>query len=181
MSAQTGRVFIIGAGPGDPGLMTARGVACSPKPTSSSTTAPSRPSLRWARPDAERIAAGAPAERETAQDAISMLLAEKARDGHVVARLKWGDPFVFDSGAKEALFLHEQGVPFEVVPGVPAAIGAPAYAGVPLTYPGAGDALVLLRGHEDEVGRDARRRLGARWRALDGTLVCYAGGRLVAA
>ena len=89
-----------------------------------------------------------------------MLLAEKARDGHTVARLKWGDPFVFDSGAKEALFLHEQGIPFEVVPGVPAAIGAPAYAGVPLTYPGAGDALVLLRGHEDEIERDARRRLG---------------------
>ena len=87
--------------------------------------------LRWARPDAERIAAGAPAERETAQDAISMLVAEKARDGHVVARLKWGDPFVFDSGAKEALFLHEQGVPFEIVPGIPAAIGATAYAGVP--------------------------------------------------
>ena len=80
-----------------------------------------------------------------------MLLAEKARDGHTVARLKWGDAFVFDSGAKEALFLHEQGVPFEVVPGMPAAIGATAYAGVPVTYPGAGDALVLLRGHEGET------------------------------
>ena len=107
-----------------------------------------------------------------------MLLAEKARDGHIVARLKWGDPFVFDSGAKEALFLHEQGVPFEVVPGVPAAIGATAYAGIPLTYPGAGDALVLLRGHEDEAGRVP----DVDWEALariDGTIVCYAGGRLV--
>ena len=54
-------------------------------------------------------------------------------------RLKWGDPFVFDSGGKEALFLHEQRIPFEVVPGIPAAIGVPAYAGIPVTYPGAGD------------------------------------------
>ncbi len=109
-----------------------------------------------------------------------MLLAEKARDGHTVARVKWGDPFVFDSGAKEALFLHEQGVPFEVVPGVPAAVGMTAYAGIPLTYPGAGDALVLLRGQEDrqdelpDLDWDALAR-------LDGTVVCYAAGRLVAA
>jgi uroporphyrinogen III methyltransferase/synthase len=134
--------------------------------------------LRWARPEAEKIAAGAPAERETAQDAISMLLAEKARDGFTVARLKWGDPFVFDSGAKEALFLHEQGIPFEVVPGVPPAIGATAYAGIPLTYPGAGDAIVLIRGHEDEIDDVP----DVDWSALanlDGTLLCYAGARLV--
>ena len=134
--------------------------------------------LRWARPDAERIAAGAPAERETAQDAISMLLAEKARDGFTVARLKWGDPYVFDSGAKEALFLHEQGVPFEVVPGVPAAIGATAYAGIPLSYPGASDTIVLIRGHEDEIDDIP----DVDWKSLamlDGTLLCYAGARLV--
>jgi uroporphyrinogen III methyltransferase/synthase len=96
----------------------------------------------------------------------------------MVARLKWGDPFVFDSGAKEALFLHEQGVPFEVVPGVAAAVGVTAYAGVPLTYPGAGDAVVFVRGHEDE--QDGTPDVD--WNAigrLDGTLVCYAGGRLV--
>ena len=134
-----GRVFIIGAGPGDPGLVTARGVRLISEADVIVYDRAVEAALRWARPEAERISAGAPAEKETAQDAISMLLAEKARDGHTVARLKWGDPFVFDSGAKEALFLHEQGVPFEVVPGVPAAIGAPAYAGVPITYPGAGD------------------------------------------
>jgi uroporphyrinogen III methyltransferase/synthase len=134
--------------------------------------------LRWARPDAERIAAGAPAERDTAQDALSMLVADKAREGHIVARLKWGDPFVFDSGAKEAMFLHEQGVPFEIVPGIPVAIGATAYAGVPVTYPGAGDALVLLRGHEDEAGElpDIDWEAAAR---LEGTLSCFASGRLV--
>jgi uroporphyrinogen III methyltransferase/synthase len=107
--------------------------------------------LRLARPDAELIDVGPAAPREAEQDAISLLLAEKAREDKVVVRLKWGDPFIFDTGGKEALFLHEQGVPFEVVPGVPAAVGASSYAGVPLTYPGAGDALTLVRGYEGET------------------------------
>src|SRR6185295_8472048 len=131
------------AGPGDPGLLTVRGVNLLSKADVVVYDRAAEPLLRWATSDAERIEAGGPAERDVAQDAISMLLAEKARDGLVVARLKWGDPFVFDSGAKEAMFLHEQGIAFEVVPGVPAAIGGTAYAGVPVTYPGAGDALVL--------------------------------------
>jgi uroporphyrinogen III methyltransferase / synthase len=175
-----GRVFIIGAGPGDPGLITARGVRLLAEADVVVYDRGVEAVLRWAQPEAERIEAGSPAERETAQDAISMLIAEKARDGHTVARLKWGDPFVFDSGAKEALFLYEQGVSFEIVPGVPAAIGATAYAGVPLTYPGAGDALVFLRGNEDraaqvpDVDWDALAR-------IDGTFVCYTGGRVAPA
>ena len=80
----------------------------------------------------------------------------------MVARLKWGDPFVFDRGGEEALFLHEHGVPFEVVPGIPAAIGIPAYGGVPLTYPGAGDTVTLVRGHEDE-SQTAPQWTGRRW------------------
>src|SRR4051794_13716317 len=110
-----GQVFIIGAGPGDPGLLTARAVRLLSRADVVVYDRETEAVLRWARPEAERIEAGGPAERETAQDAISMLLAEKARDGHIVARLKWGDSFVFDSGAKEAMFLHEQGVAFEVV------------------------------------------------------------------
>ena len=109
-----------------------------------------------------------------AQEAISYLLVEKAREGRVVARLKWGDPFVFDRGGEEALFLHEHGVPFEVVPGIPAAIGIPAYGGVPVTYPGAGDTLTLVRGHEDESQTPPQ----VDWAALaklKGTIVCYAG------
>jgi uroporphyrinogen III methyltransferase/synthase len=171
-----GRVFIIGAGPGNPGLITARGARLLAEADVVVYDRDTEPVLRWARPDAERIAAGAPAETDTAQDAISMLLAEKARDGHVVARLKWGDAFVFDSGGKEALFLHEQGVLFDVVPGVPLAIGATAYAGVPLSYPGAGDAIVLIRGYEEasETLPDIDWAAVAR---LDATLVCYAGAR----
>jgi uroporphyrinogen III methyltransferase/synthase len=172
-----GRVWIIGAGPGDPGLITARGLRLLKEADVVVYDRAVDALLRWARPDAERLEVGAPAERETAQDAISMLLAEKARDGQMVARLKWGDPFVFDSGAKEALFLHEQGIPFEVVPGIPAAVGATAYAGIPMTYPGGADAVVLLRGHESEsealpdVDWDAVAR-------IDGTIICYVGGRL---
>jgi len=173
-----GHVFIIGAGPGDPGLISARGVRLLARADVVVYDRAVSAVLRWARPDAERIEAGAPAEGERAQDAISMLVAEKAREGLTVAHLKWGDAFVFDSGAKEALFLHEQGVPFEVVPGIPLAIGATAYAGVPLTYPGAGDAILLLRGHEGET--DAAPDVD--WDAavrIDGTLVCYGGGRQV--
>ena len=174
----TGRVFIIGAGPGDPGLISARGIRLLAEADVVVYDRAVEATLRWARPDAERISAGAPAERETAQDAISMLLAEKARDGHTVARLKWGDAFVFDSGAKEALFLHEQAIPFEVVPGIPAAVGATAYAGIPLTYPGAGDALVLLRGQEGDTDTPP----DVDWDAIakiDGTIVCYAGARML--
>jgi uroporphyrinogen III methyltransferase/synthase len=175
-----GRVFIIGAGPGDPGLVTARGVRLLAEADVVVYDRAAEFALRWVRPDAERILAGRAAERDLAQDALSMLVADKARDGHTVARLKWGDPFVFDSGAKEALFLHEQGVPFEIVPGVPVAIGATAYAGVPLTYPGAGDALVFARGDEDERGELP----DIDWAAaadLDGTFACYTSARLVPA
>ena len=180
MSASIGRVYLIGAGPGDAGLLTARGLRLLADADVVVYDRGVEPLLRRARPDAERLEVGAPAERDTAQDAISMLLAEKAREGRTVARLKWGDAFVFDSGAKEALFLHEQGIPFEVVPGVPAAIGAPAYAGIPLSYPGGADAIVLLRGYEDLTDTPP----DVNWRALaevEATIVCHASSRLAAA
>lgn len=172
MTHGTGRVAIIGAGPGDPNLITARGLRLLGEADVIVYDRAVERMLRWASPHAERIAAGSPAERDTAQDAISMLLAEKAREGHLVARLKWGDPFVFDSGAKEAMFLFDQRIPFEIVPGVPAAIASSAYAGVPATYPGAGDALVLLRGQENVADPVA----AVDWRAIsaiDGTLTCF--------
>jgi len=176
---EPGHVYIIGAGPGDPGLISARGIRLLARADVVVYDRAVSAVLRWARPDAERIEAGAPAEGARAQDAISMLVAEKAREGLTVAHLKWGDAFVFDSGAKEALFLHEQGVPFEIVPGIPVAIGATAYAGVPLSYPGAGDAILLLRGNEGET--DAAPDVN--WEAaagLDGTIVCYGSSRQVA-
>src|SRR5437868_1652890 len=142
-------VFIVGAGPGDPGLISVRGqrhletadVVVYDHQVHARL-------LRSAHPGAEKIDVGPAAPRALDQDAISLLLVEKAREGKTVVRLKWGDPFVFDSGGKEALFLHEQGIPFEVVPGIPATIDSAAYAGIPINYPRSGDVVSLVRGKE---------------------------------
>ena len=168
-------VYLIGAGPGDPGLITVRGLKCLEAADVVLYDHLVHPRLlRHARPDAEKIDVGGAAPQPLEQEAICYLLAEKAREGKTVARLKWGDPFVFDRGGAEALFLHEQGVRFEVVPGVPAGIGVPSYAGIPITYPGGGDTLTFVRGHEDE----GKARASVDWTSLaqlDGTIVCYAG------
>lgn len=147
-----GHVSLVGVGPGDPGLITVRGLRLieAADVVVYDHHVHSR-LLRSAREDAELIDVGPAAPQPLAQEAISLLLTEKAREGRSVARLKWGDPFVFDTGGKEALFLHEQGIPFEVVPGVPPAVAATGYAGVPLTYPGGGDVVTLVRGHESET------------------------------
>ena len=170
-------VSIVGAGPGDPSLISLRGWRClSRADVVVHDTLIDPRVLRMARLDAERIDVGDAAPGEAAQDAICLLVAEKAREGKYVVRLKWGDPFVFDSGGKEALFLHEQGIGFEVVPGIPALVGIPAYAGVPVTYPGSGDTLTFIRGYEH--GEEATPDLD--WSQLarvDGTLLCYAGPR----
>ncbi len=156
-------VYLIGAGPGDPGLITVRGLRYleSADVVLYDHLVHAR-LLRHARPDAEMIDVGHAAPQPLEQEAICYLLAEKAREGKTVARLKWGDPFVFDSGGAEALFLHEQGLRFEVVPGVPAGIAAPCYAGIPITYPGGGDTLSFVRGHED----DGKTKTSVDWTSL---------------
>ena len=170
-------VFLIGAGPGDPGLITARGLEYLRRAdVVLHDHLVHERLLRDARPDAELINVGTAAPQPMAQEAICYLLAEKAREGKIVARLKWGDPFVFDRGGEEALFLHEQGLAFEVIPGIPAGIGVPAYAGVPVTYPGGGDTLTMVRGYEDE----SKTLPDVDWASiarLEGTLVCYAGAQ----
>ena len=177
----TSRVYVVGAGPGDPSLISVRGLRCLQ--SAGVVVYDHRVHgrlLRLAPADAERIDVGPAAPKALDQDAICYLLAEKAREGRTVVRLKWGDPFVFDSGGKEALFLHEQGIPIEVVPGIPVAIGGPAYAGVPVTYPEAGDVLTLVRGHEGET--DASPDVDwSRLAGIEGTIVCYAGARQVGA
>jgi uroporphyrinogen III methyltransferase/synthase len=170
-------VYLVGAGPGDPGLISVRGMRRLA--TADVVLYDHRVHerlLRLARPDAERIDVGPAAPNPMQQDAISMLLVEKAREGKSIVHLKWGDPFVFDSGGKEALFLHEQGVAFEVIPGVPAGIGGPAYAGIPITYPGAGDLLTFVRGTEAETD-ELPRVDWANLATLSGTIVCYASVR----
>ena len=172
-------VYLIGAGPGDPGLMTVRGLQCLEMADVVLYDHLVHPRLlRRARTGAEKIDVGITAPQPLEQEAICYLLAEKAREGKVVARLKWGDPFVFNHGGSEALFLHEQGVPFEVVPGVPAGIAVPSYAGVPITYSGGGDTVTFIRGHEDE-GKMPAAPNWASLASLDGTLVCYAAPQQV--
>jgi uroporphyrinogen III methyltransferase/synthase len=169
-------VYLIGAGPGAPDLISARGLRCLQAADVVIFDHKVHPRLlTQAPPHAERIDVGSAAPDSLDQEAICYLLTEKAREGKLVARLKSGDPFVFDQGGVEALFLHEQGVPFEVVPGIPAAVGVPAYAGIPITYPGAGDTLTFVRGfdHDD-------RKPKVDWTALarlEGTIVCYVGPR----
>ena len=180
-ASPTAVVYLIGAGPGDPSLLTVKGDRYL---RSADVVVYDhlvhRRMLSLVRPDAERIDVGPAAPRRLEQDAICLLLAEKVREGKTVARLKWGDPFVFDSGGKEALFLHEQGLPFEVVPGIPAGIGSPTYAGIPVTYPEAGDTLTLVRGDEGEtsVPPDVAWKDLAR---IQGTIVTYASGPQLAA
>ncbi len=169
-------IYLIGAGPGDPSLITVRGLRYlrSADVVVYDHLVHDR-LLRSVRDDAELIDVGAAAPRSIEQNAIHILLADKAREGKTVARLKHGDPFIFDSGGTEALFLYEQGIPFEVVPGVPILIGGPCYAGVPLTYPEAGDALVFIRGHPTETNVPP----DVDWQkveALGGTVVSYGGG-----
>src|SRR6185295_5114715 len=162
-------------GPGDPGLITVRGLKCLEAADVVLYDHLVHPRLlRNARPDAEKIDVGGAAPQPLEQEAISYLVAEKAREGKTVARLKVGDPFVFDRGGEEALFLHQNGIRLEVVPGVPLTVGVPAYAGIPITYPGGGDALVILRGYDDT----GKAMPDVDWKALanlNGTLLCYAG------
>ena len=172
-------VYLIGAGPGAPDLISLRGYRCLQKADVVIFDHLVHADLLEAAPrHAERIDVGSAAPEDRDQDAISYLIAEKAREGKIVARLKWGDPFLFDQGGEEALFLHEQGVPYEVVPGVPHAIGASAYAGVPITYPGSGDTVTFVRGHEDE-GREKARIDWSALARLEGTIVSYAGPQLL--
>ena len=168
-------VYLIGAGPGDPGLITVHGLnhLRAADVVVYDHLVPVR-LLKYARQGAELIDVGIASPQLMAQDAISYLLVEKAREGKLIARLKWGDPFVFDRGGAEALFLHEHGVPFEVVPGIAAGLAVPAYAGVPVTYPGGGDTITLVRGYEDE-SRTAPNIDWASLARLEGTVVCYAG------
>ena len=173
-------VYLIGAGPGDSGLITVRGLECL---TLADVVVHDHDValavLDQAQPDAERINIGARhAPQALAEKAISYLLADKAREGKVVARLMTGDPFTFALGGSEALFLREQGIPFEVVPGVPTGLGATAYAGVPASYPGASDAVVLLRGELDN--RALPHVDWASLAKLEGTVICTASSSQLA-
>ncbi len=173
-------VWLVGAGPGDPGLLTLRGaevLASADVVVHDRLASPAL--LDLAPAAAERISVGkAPGKVELDQDGINTLLVERGRAGSRVVRLKGGDPFVFGRGGEEAEALAAAGVPFEVVPGITSAIAAPAYAGIPVTHRGLSTHVTIVTGHEDatkgrtDVDWDALARVG-------GTLVILMGAARV--
>ncbi len=150
MSA-SGFVSLIGAGPGDPGLLTLHGAAALAAADVVVYDYLANPALLdHARPEAEQIYVGKKASQHTmSQDEINKLLVDRALAGQRIARLKGGDPFVFGRGGEEALAFAEANVPFEVIPGVTSAVAVPAYAGIPLTHRGLSSSFAVITGHED--------------------------------
>ena len=145
----TGKVYLIGAGPGDPGLITLRGVECLRRADVVVYDRLAAPALLdYARADAEKVYVGkASSEHTLPQNEINALLIAQARAGKIVARLKGGDPFVFGRGGEEALALADAGIAFEIVPGISSALAAPAYAGIPVTHRGVATAFTVATGH----------------------------------
>jgi uroporphyrinogen III methyltransferase/synthase len=153
MAEGVGKVYLVGAGPGDPGLFTLKGKRClEAADVVVHDYLANKELLAHARPEAERIFVGKKGgdrERSVPQDQITAVLIEQARSGKTVARLKGGDPFIFGRGGEEAEALRAAGIPFEVVPGVTSAVAAPAYAGIPLTHRDFTSSVAFVTGHED--------------------------------
>ncbi len=155
---KSGKVYLVGAGPGDPGLITVKGLACLKQ---ADVVVYDRlvdeSILHEARSDAEKIYVGKASDHHTLeQGMINQLLIQKAREGKVVVRLKGGDPFVLGRGGEEANALAENGIPFEVVPGVSSAVAVPAYAGIPVTHRGVASSVTIITGHKASEGNEPR-------------------------
>ncbi len=146
-----GIVYLVGAGPGDPGLITVRGLECIRRAEVLVYDRLAGGRLPGFAPrGCEMIYVGKLPDRHTLrQEEINRLLVDKALEGKVVTRLKGGDPFVFGRGGEEAEFLAANGVPFEVVPGITSAIAVPAYAGIPVTHRDFTSGFAVITGHED--------------------------------
>lgn len=170
-----GKVYIIGAGPGDAGLITLKGIECLRRAdVVVYDNLVNEELLKYAPTKTRFIYAGKKGGDHTlSQDAINKLLAREALAGNTVARLKGGDPFIFGRGGEEAEVLAAAGVPFEVVPGVTSAVAVPAYAGIPLTHRALTSTVAFITGHEDPT----KKKSDINWKALSGigTLVFLMG------
>jgi uroporphyrinogen III methyltransferase/synthase len=171
-----GKVYLIGAGPGDPGLITVKGLTCVQNADVVIYDYLAAPALlAHASPETEMIYVGKKGGDHTLpQGGINQLIIDKARQGLVVARLKGGDPYIFGRGGEEAEELVAAGIPFEVVPGVTSAIAGAAYAGIPLTHRDYTSTLAFVTGHEDPTKTSS----SIDWKALAtgiGTLVFFMG------
>src|SRR5947207_15257209 len=149
--SNTGILYLVGAGPGDLGLVTLRAKECIENADVIVYDHLANPEmLNWAREDAEIVYAGKEAgEPQLSQQEINRLLIEKAHEGKRVVRLKGGDPFVSGRGAEEAQTIADAGIPFEIVPGITSAIAGPAYAGIPMTHRAHNSHVTFFTGHED--------------------------------
>ncbi|MGQ9921062.1 MAG: uroporphyrinogen-III C-methyltransferase, partial [Desulfobacca sp.] len=147
----TGIVYLVGAGPGDPGLITARALELIRRAECLIYDYLANEAfLTEASPTAERIYVGKKGGDHTLpQRDINQLLVDRAKDGKTVVRLKGGDPYIFGRGGEEAQELRRHGIPFEVVPGISSAIAVPAYAGIPLTHRQHASLVSFITGHED--------------------------------
>lgn len=152
-----GKVFIVGAGPGDIGLLTVKGLKCLQNADVVVYDFHLNAQvLNYISHDAEFIYAGKRGgKHDMTQDTINRTLVEKAKEGKTICRLKGGDPFVFGRGGEEAEVLAKEGIEFEVVPGISSAIAAPAYAGIPLTHRSYSSSLAIVPGYEDVTKKES--------------------------
>lgn len=169
-----GKVYIVGAGPGDPDLITVKGLrAIQQADVILYDRLVNKQMLAHAKPDVELIFVGKlPKYHGVIQDRINSLLVQHGKKDKIVTRLKGGDPFVFGRGAEEAEVLAEANIPFEIVPGITSGIAAPAYAGIPVTHRDYGSSFAIVTGHMREGKDDS-----IKWESLVGidTLAVYMG------
>ena len=176
LTKQKGKVFLVGAGPGDPKLLTLKGKDCLEQADVVLYDHLANPVLlQYAPPQAERMYVGRRGRGQYAhQKEINQLLISKAREGNCVVRLKGGDPFVFGRGGEEAEVIAEAGLPFEIVPGVTSAVAVPAYAGIPVTHRIFASTVSFVTGHEDPTKGDSALEW-PRLASSEGTLVFLMG------
>jgi len=180
-----GKVFFVGAGPGEPDLITVRGKQLIDSADAVVYDALANSALlppgarETGRPELYYVGKRGGAKNPVTQHEINELLVKLARDGKRVVRLKGGDPFVFGRGSEEAQAMNDASVPFEIVPGITAGIAAPAYAGIPVTHRGLSTSVTFVTGHEDP----AKPHTQTNWSALaksGGTIVLYMGVKTLA-
>ncbi|HEX5413116.1 MAG TPA: uroporphyrinogen-III C-methyltransferase [Terriglobia bacterium] len=146
-----GKVYLVGAGPGDTGLLTLKGKAALERADAVVYDfLANEDLLRYALPHCEKICVGKrPGHKNSSQEEINQLLVDRAAQGNIVVRLKGGDPFIFGRGGEEAQVLAKAGIPFEIVPGITSGYAAAAYAGIPLTHRDLSSSVTFVTGHED--------------------------------